>query len=760
MTRTPAPIKADRDPGPPRRVERRMPRVLLVSHRLPVVVHAEAGADTPAILPAAGGLASALGTVHGRPDTLWFGYPGALDGLAEGPRRAVEDQLRERRLSPVDLPSQVVQGYYAGLANGVVWPLFHYLLDRVHLDARADWSGYEEANLRFADAVAAEARDDDLVWVHDYQLMLLPAELRRRGVRARIGFFLHIPFPATDVYRILPWRADVLEGLLGANHIGFHTSTYRRQFASTVARVLDVETEEERVLAGDRIGRTVSLGVHPISVDPTRFDAAVADPQVQQERAEIRREAGNRKLFLGVDRLDYTKGIVGRLRAIERLFESDPGLAEGIRVIQVVVPTREDTPAYVEFVHEVHELVGRINARFSSPTSVPIHMIHAAVPFERLVALYLAADVLLVTPLRDGMNLVAKEFVVCRPNLDGVLVLSEFAGAAVELPQAILVNPYDLGSIVDGMRAALAMEPDEQRLRMRRMNRAVRRHDVQTWCAEFLEALQAAEPPTEVERGEPWGPPGPADDPWPATQALLRARGKALLLLDYDGTLMPFTSDPEDCLPDPALLDLLTRLCHRPNTEVHLTSGRSRADLDRWLGSLPLVLHAEHGYSERAPGGNWHDLRPAEVAWLPEVAEVMRRLARSTHGARVEEKAASVAWHYRAVDPELATLRLQQLEERLAPIVARHGLQVLRGAKVVEVLPRGTHKGVILARLGDLDEVAVLALGDDRTDEDLFAALPARAVAVHVGPGASKARYRLQGPAEVRRFLAAVASLT
>ncbi|MDB4928148.1 MAG: Alpha,alpha-trehalose-phosphate synthase, partial [Myxococcaceae bacterium] len=459
-----------------------MSRLLIASNRLPVTFHVEG--DRVDVAPSAGGLATALRGPHERGDGLWFGWPGELAEATPAQRAEVDAELAARRLVPIDLSAAEVARYYDGFSNGAVWPLFHYSLDKVRLEAAEDWAAYQRVNQRFAEAIAAQLRPGDLVWVHDYHLMLVPEYLRRLAPGARIGFFLHIPFPTSDVFRILPWREEVLRGLLGADLLGFHTGEYLANFARAAARVLATDLDVDAIRWADH---SVRLGVFPIGIDAAAF--AADSPAVDAELAKLREGAAGRRVVLGVDRLDYTKGILRRLLAFERLLAGDPALAERVQLLQIGVPSREAIDSYAELRQQVNELVGRINAAHGSPSRAPVHFLYRSVTFAQLVALYRAADVMLVTPLRDGMNLVAKEYCAARADGGGVLVLSEFAGAADELREALIVNPYDLAAVERTLGAALEMPEEERRLRMGRLHRRVLEGDVARWYRGFTDAL-------------------------------------------------------------------------------------------------------------------------------------------------------------------------------------------------------------------------------------------------------------------------------
>ena len=565
-----------------------MSRLLIVANRLPVTVRATEGGVE--VQRSAGGLATGLMRPHEQSDGLWIGWAGASD-LDPAQQAALDRELAAMRLVGVPLSADLVGRFYEGYSNGVLWPLFHYLLDQIPLQV-ADWDGYVEANEAFADVVAAHYRPDDMIWVHDYQLFLLPALLRERLPGARIGFFLHIPFPSEELFRTLPTRDRLLQGMLGADLVGFHTPAYLRHFATSLTDILGLTVDIDRVQLPSR---EVRLGVFPMGVDAQTFAALAADPAVEGEVQAIRGD-GSVRILMGVDRLDYTKGIPRRLLSYERMLHTHPELREKVRLVQVAVPTRTNVGAYQDFRALVDGLVGRINGAFGTARWVPVHYIFRSLSEPELVSLYRAADVMLVTPLRDGMNLVAKEFIASRIDGDGVLVLSEFAGAAWELPEALQVNPYDVEGAAEVYYRALSMPREERRARLTPLRTRVETFDVHRWAATFLEQLSEVTP-AGARSGATAG--GAA-----ARRALaqrLATTDALLLLLDYDGTLVPFTPTPELARPDREVLELLRALATRPDTEVHLVSGRPQNVLQEWVGDLPIWLHAEHGFLSRDP---------------------------------------------------------------------------------------------------------------------------------------------------------------
>lgn len=461
-----------------------MNRLILVSNRLPVTFSDDS--DGMSVQKSVGGLATALSEPHERSDGVWVGWPGPTDGLSPEKAKELEVRLKAMGTVPVHLSAAEIRRYYGTFSNAVLWPLFHYVTASLPLRVEG-WEEYRAANRKFADAVIGRYRPGDVIWVHDYQLMLVPGMLRERLPDAKIGFFLHIPFPSSELFAILPAREFLLEGLLGADLIGFHTTSYRRHFHSTVQRILGIPAEPDTVRFGDR---TVRTGVFPIGIDAVGFGERAEDPAALEAAAEIRGDGSN-SILLGIDRLDYTKGIPRRLLAFEELLTRWPEWQERVRLVQVAVPSRGEVKAYRRYRQEVDALVGRINGQFATPLWVPVHHMFRSVEDIELTALYRAADVMLVTPLRDGMNLVAKEFVASRPDEDGVLVLSEFAGASEHLQAAVDVNPYDIARSAEAYRRALLMPREERRERMQSLRRSVFEFDVHRWVVDFLGILDA-----------------------------------------------------------------------------------------------------------------------------------------------------------------------------------------------------------------------------------------------------------------------------
>lgn len=723
---------------------------MIVANRLPV--SAKKVGATWRTVPGQGGLVAGLGPVMRRHRGIWIGRP--EDGPDDPARRElIEGWKAAHGHVAVDLPPSVSRAFYDGYSNDTLWPLLHGFPSRVRFDPET-WHAYRDTNDRFAQMVLDDWRVRDLVWVHDYQLMLVPDRIREAQPGARVGFYLHVPFPPAAIFRILPDRESVLRGLLGADYLGFQTHADLHAFRHTLLEVLGIESGMDRVDLGER---TVRLAALPIGVVAEDWELLQSDPAVAERVRDLKRSYRDGKLVLAVDRLDYTKGIPERLRAFRRLLRASGEWRRRVTLLQLAVPTRERVPQYRALRREVSELVGEINGEFGTADWTPVVYLHRTVPRGELAALYAAADVAWVTPLRDGMNLVAKEYIACQTEGDGVLVISEFAGAAQEMGEAIRVNPYDEVGMADSLRRALEMDAQERRERMAALSARTRANSSYAWADRFIDGLTRASEARSAAMAS--GPEplavGSLVDGW-------RRAATRRLYVDYDGTLVPLASLPREAAPAEELVETLGRLAAQPGVEVVLVSGRPRADVDRWFGAIGgLWIAAEHGGLLRAPGGGWRTLRiGADAGWKGGVRPVLEHFAAQAPGSLVEEKEYSIAWHYRAADPEFGTALANELVGTLSRQLAGTELAVLKGSKVVEVRFAWANKGEVVRFIDAVrpaPEIQV-AMGDDRTDEDLFRRLGGESWTIKVGPGPSAARHRLPSPVEARGLLAALAA--
>ncbi|VEG38638.1 Trehalose-6-phosphate synthase [Mycolicibacterium flavescens] len=465
---------------------------VVVANRLPIdMERLPDGSTTWKRSP--GGLVTALEPLLRRRRGAWIGWPGVPDADDE------PIQQDDMTLCPVKLSADDVANYYEGFSNATLWPLYHDVIVKP-IYHREWWDTYVVVNRRFAEATAKHAAQGATVWIQDYQLQLVPKMLRMLRPDLTIGFFLHIPFPPVELFMQMPWRTEIIEGLLGADLVGFHLPGGAQNFLILARRLVGANTSRATIGVRSRFGevnfgfRTVKVGAFPISIDSTSLDQQARSRSIRQRAKEIRTELGNpRKILLGVDRLDYTKGIDVRLRALSELLAEARASREDTVLVQLATPSRERVESYIEMRQDIERQVGHINGEYGEVGHPIVHYLHRPVPREELIAFFVAADVMLVTPLRDGMNLVAKEYVACRSDLGGALVLSEFTGAAAELRQAYLANPHHLEGVKDAIEAALTQAPEEGRRRMRALRRQVLAHDVDRWARAFLDALASTE---------------------------------------------------------------------------------------------------------------------------------------------------------------------------------------------------------------------------------------------------------------------------
>lgn len=683
-------------------------RLVVASVRLPVSVkrddHGWSVEDSP------GGLATALRAVSTERPFTWVGWPGAFVPKSE--RDEIASTLeKDHGAIPVFLEEKQHKGFYREISNRVLWPLFHNLPETVHFDWGA-WTDYCWVNQQFAEAIARVTRPGDTVWVHDYQLALVPEMLREAGLECALGFFLHIPFPSSETFRALPVREPLLRGMAGADLAGFHTYDYARHFRSSALRVLGSESDPEVLKLPTHDCR---LGVLPIGIDPAEVVDFSRLPEVEKQRALLEKEYEGRTVVLGVDRLDYTKGIPHKLRAFARFLDKYPDLRKSVVLIQVASPSRTRVQEYKELKAEVDQLVGQINGRFGSARHTPVVYINRHVERSRLTALYQLAKVMLVTPVRDGMNLVALEYIAARQDNPGTLLLSEFAGAASCLAGAELINPHNTEGVADALAAAVREAPKAKAFAG--MSDFVHSNTAVRWAKRFVDSLEAhyqeqsaALQKLKVDR-EP-------------VRSLLTTGEHPLVLLDYDGTLVPHVADPDEAAPTKQVRDVLAGLAEVAN--VFVVSGRPRVTMEEWLGDLHIGLVCEHGWSLRTVESDWSPPPNVNISDLESIVRpTLEAFTERTPGSFIEEKAGSLVWHYRRTSPQLGVLRARELRATLDSQLAGRGLTVLPGSRVVEVRPVGITKGEAAWRVLELypDTDFVFAAGNDTTDLDMFEAI-------------------------------------
>lgn len=723
-------------------------RVLVVSNRLPVTL--KRADENWRVEKSAGGLATAMNPILDRTKGIWIGWSGDDSEIKDEKRDEIIKDWRNEGYIAVDLPKNVAEGYYEGFSNQTIWFLFHHFPGQFIYNPD-QWHDYVKANEIFCEAVLEHLQPDDSIWIHDYQLMLLPQMIREKVPEAKIGFFLHIPFPSSSVFRVLPRREEILRGLLGADYIAFHTHPYLQNFRTSVLRILGMPSKMDRIEIGNRF---IRLEAQPIGIAPEKFTKALGEEATQKKIAEMREHFKGLKILLGVDRLDYTKGLPLRLKTYRRLLRERADLRGKIVLIQVAVPSREKIPHYQELGEEVDGLVGQINGEFSMPNWSPIVYIRQNLPLPELTALYNLADVAWVSPLRDGFNLVSKEYVACKPDGDGVLLLSEFAGAAAEMGEALQINPYDEEKCVATISRAINLDEDEKRERMQALYRRVQNNNVFSWGEHFIENLNEAiswRSDNNLEK--------PESLDFKEIVKAFKDANSHLIMLDYDGTLVPYANRPQDAIPSQRLLTLLEKLAQKSQTEIAIVSGRSRVDLENWFGKIKgLWLAAEHGAIVRTPDTlEWEQTHSSYSAeWKERIYPVIEYYANRTPGSFIEEKEFSLVWHYRMSDHEFGEWLANELVVTLEQMLAETDLQAVRGRKTVEVKLMRANKGEVYEHLHRILPKAefLFAAGDDTTDEDLFMRMPTESWTVHVGEKHSRARFGVSNYKDMHELLA------
>jgi trehalose 6-phosphate synthase/phosphatase len=716
-------------------------KVIIISNRLPLKIVKDDN-NHYQVIPSPGGLSTGLDSLDMKIEKHWVGWPGMyINDCKE--KEEIDKKLTAENFTPVYLSPVQIENYYEGYSNSVLWPLCHYFPTYMQYDNKY-WETYNEVNALFCEAVLKITESDDIIWVHDYQLMLLPKMLRNKIPDICIGYFHHIPFPSYELFCSLPERADLVEGLLGADLVAFHTHGYMRHFISAVYRVLKLDCNLDEIQLDERI---VEVDAFPMGINYDMYHDATLNPEIEHKSSEMRKSFGNGKLILSVDRLDYSKGIPIRLKSFEDLLDNNPQYRGKVSLVMIVSPSRDTVEIYSNLKNQIDKMVGNINGKYSTLDWTPVYYFYYSFRFEELTALYQIADVALVTPLRDGMNLVAKEYIATKRGTPGVLILSERAGASIELSDAIIVNPTNVKELEDAMIQALEMPVEEQFERLQMMKDIISVQTVKQWATDFIEELMQVR-----ERNKMLSQKIIDKIHFNKIKELYNKADKRLIMLDYDGTLSPFRSRPDSARPTAELLDLLSRLNSDPKNKVVISSGRDRHTLDKWLGHLSVGLASEHGafYKEE---GKWHTIID-KIEWENEIIKIFEHIVRRTPGSKIEFKDTALVWHYRNVDSWLADLRVTQLINALINPCSRNNLQIMNGQKIVEVKYNDISKGHEATRLMNKDKYDfIMAIGDDTTDEEMFLALPQEAITIKVGKNSKIAKYNIPTQPQTLIFL-------
>ncbi|MBD1386731.1 bifunctional alpha,alpha-trehalose-phosphate synthase (UDP-forming)/trehalose-phosphatase [Mucilaginibacter rigui] len=732
-------------------------KLFIVANRLPITIEITEHQYT--YRPSSGGLVSAITTYLSKNDKddftekVWAGVPGCNEATWNSITPV--SQTGDFKYLPVFTNAKKYELYYNGFSNSLLWPLFHYFPSFAEYRT-TNFDAYISVNKLFAATLASQVTANDVVWIHDYHLLPLAAMLREMIPGLTIGLFLHIPFPAYEIFRVIPkhWQREILSGMMGADLIGFHTVEYASYFLSSVEMTMKAKCDGNIITWQNR---KIKVESFPVSIDFELFNNASEREDIKLIQQNYLTLKGDNKMIFSVDRLDYTKGIQNRLRGFKKFLDKNPDYIGKVVFALIVVPSRDGIKKYAERKKEIDEFIANLNSTVGTLSWQPIIYQYNHLSFEELVALYTTCDLALITPLRDGMNLVAKEFVASRKDERSVLVLSEMAGAAKELTDALLINPNDISEIAAMIKQAIEMDTDEQAQRMQAMQTRIKQYDVVTWATDFFDQLQETKK-LQVEFNIKM-----IDSFSRATILKNYARAKKrLLLFDYDGTLVPFSKQPALASPPDKVIEILSQLSAIPENEVVIISGRDSATLEKWLGKLPVGLIAEHGAKMRLKQLSWENKVHADNNhWMHSIEAIMNKYVSKCPNSFIEKKEFALAWHYRNADISQGDLRAKELYENLIEQTYSLPLSVLNGHKVIEVRNKGVSKGISTLELLSKDKYDfILCMGDDQTDEDMFKALTDvdNSYTIKVGQDATFAQYNLQSPYLVQSFLDTIIS--
>jgi trehalose 6-phosphate synthase/phosphatase len=718
-------------------------RLIIVSNRIPVIV--EKDEENINFKASAGGLVQGLSasietlqSLTGSKNYLWAGWPGAT--VKEEQRDKVREKLaNELNAIPVFLEETEMEKFYLGFCNSSLWPLFHSLPTFATYE-KENFEEYIAVNEKFRDTLLPIIQKDDAIWIHDYHLMLLPELLRERFPDTPIGFFLHIPFPPFEIFRLMPkqWRLKLIEGLMGADLIGFHTYGYMLNFLRTLERCEGIKNKFGHVIWN---GRDVKIDAFPIGIDFDKYNSAPQKPEIKENLDKLLKSIGEKKVILSIDRLDYSKGILNRLKAFELFLDKNPNWHNKVMLITIIVPSRIGVYEYQKTKENIDMLIGAINGKFGTIDWTPILYQFKNLPFEELTALYSAGDVLLVTPIVDGMNLVSKEYIATNEN--GVLILSEGAGSYEELRNTITINPNDVEEIAFSIKKALELTDKEKKNINAPLQAYLKKYSINWWVGEFVNNL--------INKNKRL-----SNIPEPLTKAkLIESYSKAnkrLIILDYDGTLAGLKTNPKEAKPTGELIKIINKLSSSDRNKVAVISGRGKGTLDKWFHESKIDLFAEHGiYHKR--GKTWELLSKLDTSWKREVFRILEMYADRLPGSFVEEKDYSLVLSYRSADQNLSSSVISEVYDILTNIISNTDLEVVFIDKGIEIKSTKVNKSVPTLRMLKENFDFILTAGDDSIDEDMFKVLPENAYSIKVGFAETFAKYYVKDSNEMVSLL-------
>ncbi len=732
-----------------------MSKLIIVSNKLPYEIIDQKG--EPRITEKRGGITNSLNTFYKYLQCTWVGWTGNENiDLTNKQRNEIHKQYKKENCRPIELNKNEILKYHYGFCNQTIWPLFHYFTQYSDLNPEY-WQNYKSVNLKFAEKVLKVAKKGDKIWIHDFHLMLVPAMIRKGNPDLSIGFFMHIPFPSFEILRILPWSRELVEGMLGADLVGFNTFDYERHFMSSVRRLLGYDTILNTVKIDERV---IKIDNFPIGIDFKNIQKEASDFVSSSHNSKGKgfghllynhdTKKNRSKMMLSIDRLDYTKGIPERLEAYEKFLQYNPDYLEKITLMLFVIPSREMVPEYQDQRRQVDELVGRINGEFGTVDWMPVLYYYRPLGRKEMIELYTLSDIALLTPLRDGMNLIAKEYIAARTDGTGVLILSDMAGAAKEMSEAILVNPNSTNEIIEAIKKAMNMDREEQKIINSTLQNRLNIYNEEKWAQDILDSLENVKKLQETNLTRK------------VTEKInkkfikdYRNSKSRIIFLDYDGTLTGFHNDPQKAKPDNELYAILDSLVKDENNHVVIISGRDKETLGKWFREFDTITFiAEHGVWIKEQGGTWSMIEKIDKDWMDLIRPTISFYVDRTPRSLLEEKNYSLVWHYRHADPDLGEIRAWELKDELRDLVSNLNLEIMDGDKVIEIKNSGINKGRAAAQQlvnGKFD--FIMALGDDWTDEYTFGSMPENAITIKVGTKSTRAGYYIDSVESVRTLL-------
>ena len=730
-----------------------MSKLIIVSNRLPLETkQGERGIE---MVTRTMRVPNKVNTYYSLKDCMWVGWDGN-EGLEVNQKEKAQIKQRYEKecYYPVELTPEEVENHHYGFCNGTIWPLFHYFQQYSEFNTEY-WEYYKRVNQKFADKVLELAKPTDTIWIQDYQLLLLPKLLRDTQPDFTIGFFLHIPFPSYEILRTLPWRREIVEGMLGSDLVAFHTFDYERHFMSSVRRLLGYDNILNTVKLDERV---VKFDNFPMGIDYDFFNGSTRKIEsgktangdsLREEFSKIVSDSKVR-LILSIDRLDYAKGIPQRLEAYELFLSQNPAYIEKVSLALFVIPSREVLTEYQSLKKTVDEMVGRINGQYGTAGWVPIWYFYRSLTVQEKMEMYSVSDIALVAPLRDGMNLIAKEYMASRVDETGVLVLSEMTGVSKEMSEAIQINPSNISEVADAIKYALQVPKEEQIKRNRVMRKRLQVYNEEKWANDILNALKGVKALQKKNLTRKISPKIIANIKKKYSESDSR-----IIFLDYDGTLTGFHKDPQKAIPNKELYTIIETLISDTKNRIVIISGRDKETLGEWFKDYnQITFIAEHGVWVKPPNGDWGMLEKIDKQWMDIIRPLISFYVDRTPRSLLEEKNYSLVWHYRNADPDLGEIRAWELKDELRDLVSNLNLEIMDGDKVIEIKNSGVNKGRAAAKqlvLKDFD--FVMALGDDWTDEFTFGVMPKDAFTIKVGTKNTKANFYIDSVASVRNLL-------